>query len=198
MENTWIVYVVAYIMGSIPCGYWFTMYVYRIDIRQKGSGNIGSTNVGRFTSKRFALFIQVCDMLKGLLPVGLAMYFYGYESVVVYRVALLTVLGHCFSIFTKFKGGKGVNTAIGSLFLIEPISVIIGIIVYYMTKHFTHYVSMSSITMSVSWVLSSLIYHIDEKQVLLSSILCLVVVLRHRNNIIRLMKGEEPKTVEPY
>ncbi|MDC1106885.1 glycerol-3-phosphate 1-O-acyltransferase PlsY [Prolixibacteraceae bacterium] len=196
MMETWGFYVIAYIIGSIPCGYWFTKHFYGIDIRKKGSGNIGSTNVGRFTTHNFAIFVQVCDMLKGLLPVVFALYFYEYTSVVVYRVAFFAVLGHCFSIFIKFRGGKGVNTAIGSLILIHPLSVVVGIGVYHLVKYLTCYVSMSSIMMSVSWILTTVIFHVDEKQVLLSSVLCMIVVLRHRSNIIRLMKGEEPKSME--
>ncbi|QZE12738.1 glycerol-3-phosphate 1-O-acyltransferase PlsY [Halosquirtibacter laminarini] len=194
MNSEWLIVFLAYLIGSVPFGLWITKLVYGFDIRTKGSGNIGSTNVGRFTSKSFALWIQILDMLKGLVPVALILYRFDIHHVLVYRVAFATVVGHCFSIFLLFKGGKGVNTSIGALVCILPISVAIGIGVYFLVKKFSHFVSMSSMSMSISWILSSLIVVQDPKQIIFTSALCMVVVIRHRKNIIRLMKGEEPKT----
>lgn len=194
MNHFFIYYILAFFIGSIPSGLWLTKAFYGFDIRKKGSGNIGSTNVGRFTSKQLALLVQICDMLKGLIPVAFVMYVYGSGHVNSYRIAFVPVLGHCFSIFAGFKGGKGVNTSIGAYVLLNPISTIIGIAVYFIIKRLTHYVSMGSMAMSASWVISSVIIYSNPHQALLAFVLCIIIVLRHRENITRLMKGVEPKT----
>ena len=102
----------AYLLGSVPFGYLFTKYATGKNVLELGSMSIGSTNVERVAGKKFSVLTQVCDMLKGLLPVGLAIVLQKnniifLEDYFIYLIALAAILGHDFSIFLKLKGGKG-------------------------------------------------------------------------------------------
>ena len=186
----------AYFLGSIPFGYIFTKYFTGTNILEKGSGNIGSTNVGRIAGRRVARITQVCDMLKGLLPVAVVMIsekrdLYHFEESLIFLVALAAVLGHDFSVFLKFKGGKGVNTTLGASLLIAPCSVLVSVLIYFGVKWKYKIVSLGSLCLAISlpvteWIMNSLsmIFYF----LLLSAGL---IIIRHIPNIRRLFSGTE-------
>ena len=115
----------SYLLGAIPFAYILTRYYTGKNIMKTGSGNVGSTNVKRVAGKNIAIITQLLDMFKGLLPVAIYLYFIDEKNLgaefYVYCVALATIIGHDFSIFLKFKGGKGVNTTLGASVLLHPI-----------------------------------------------------------------------------
>ncbi len=186
----------AYFLGSIPFGFIFTKYFTGTNILEKGSGNIGSTNVGRIAGRRVARITQVCDMLKGLLPVAVVMIsekrdLYHFEESLIFLVALAAVLGHDFSVFLKFKGGKGVNTTLGASLLIAPCSVLVSVLIYFGVKWKYKIVSLGSLCLAISlpvteWIMNSLsmIFYF----LLLSAGL---IIIRHIPNIRRLFSGTE-------
>jgi acyl phosphate:glycerol-3-phosphate acyltransferase len=187
----------AYLLGSIPFGLVLTRMFTTVDIRSAGSGNIGATNVGRTAGKTLGLLTLFCDLLKGLLPVWLATTAtnLGGASLELYvsTVALLSFLGHLYPIFMTFKnGGKGVATAAGCLGAISPVAFLVSILIFTLFTCLTHRVSVGSLSASALFPLAvwkstdSLIF------VIVSAIIALLIFVRHKDNIIRIVKGEEP------
>ena len=197
-----IIFVLAtYLIGSIPVGYLLIRYLTGQNILELGSGNIGSTNVKRVAGKKIAAITQLLDMAKGLLPVGL--YFYlAYDSnltyyqntvsnLSIYYVALASILGHDFSIFLRFKGGKGVNTTLGASVLLAPLSVFISVAFYFIVKWRFKYVSLGSIVLAITMVVSAfIICGITPTFYYLLVCMILIIVL-HYKNIGRLLRNQE-------
>lgn len=186
----------AYLIGSIPFAYLFTKKFTGKNIFKKGSGNAGSTNVRRIAGKRVSIYTQLADMMKGLVPVALVLYFSQIQSLsfnpyLVYAVALASILGHNFSIFVKFKGGKGVNTTLGASVLLAPFAVFFSVGIYFLVKWLFKFVSLSSIVLAISlplieWILNG----VSPKSYYLL-ICALLIVIMHNKNITRLLGGQE-------
>lgn len=191
--------VLVYLLGSIPFGYIFTRKYTGKNIRELGSGNIGSTNVRRVAGTKVALLTQVCDMLKGLLPVAailLSEYtrFCNFGDSYVYMIAFAAILGHNFSVFLKFKGGKGVNTTLGASILLSPLPVLVAVLVYYIVKWKSGYVSLGSICLSVSLPFCEFLIHKTSLQFFYFIFCAALIIIMHLPNILRLINGTENKT----
>jgi glycerol-3-phosphate acyltransferase PlsY len=189
----------AYLCGSIPFGYILTYYYTRQDIRDHGSGNIGSTNVKRLAGSTIAIQTQLLDMFKGLFPVGVVLmlaYFNVLQKgeYLIYFVALAAILGHDFSIFLKFKGGKGVNTTLGASVLLAPIPVFSSVAVYYLVKWSSRYVSLASLFLSFALVFIEFLIYGIANQFYYLLVCALLIVFTHRSNINRLLNGTENRT----
>jgi len=189
---------VAYLIGSVPFGYIFTRQIAGINIREHGSGNIGSTNVRRVAGPKVALLTQLCDMFKGLLPVAAVMYvqfrnIYIFDAYFIYAVGLASVLGHNFSLFLKFKGGKGVNTTLGASLLLAPISVFASVLVYYLVKWRSRYVSLGSLFLAGTLTLTEFVIHPVSYLFYYLLSCTLLIVLMHISNIKRLLEGTESR-----
>lgn len=187
----------AYLMGSIPFGLIFTRLFTTVDIRSVGSGNIGATNVGRTASKTLGIITLFCDMAKGIVPVGFAAAASNaggpMHEIYLSCVALFSFLGHLFPLYLGLKGGgKGVATAAGCMIVISPLAFIIAALVFILFVCMTSRVSVGSLTASAVLPLAmwkstgSLIF------TLLSSAIALMILLCHKDNIVRLIKGQEP------
>lgn len=196
-----VIVLITYLIGSIPTGYLLTRYSTGKNILALGSGNIGSTNVKRIAGKRIAIITQLLDMIKGLLPVALYLYFtyipeLTYKQNIgsdlyIYCIALASILGHDFSIFLKFKGGKGVNTTLGASVLLAPFSVFISVLFYFIVRFFFGYVSLGSIVLGITLALSELfIYGLTPTFYYLLVCMGLIIVLHHKN-IDRLLHNKE-------
>jgi len=189
----------SYLLGSIPFGYIFTKRFAGINIREHGSGNIGSTNVRRFAGSKVALLTQLCDMMKGLLPVAIILFIenkrlYTFDEIFIYAVGLATILGHNFSVFLKFKGGKGVNTTLGATLLLSPYSVFISVLVYYLVKGLSKYVSLGSICLGITLALTGLIIHKTLYLFYYLLICSVFIVIMHIPNLKRLKNGTESRS----
>jgi len=188
----------AYLLGSVPFGYLFTKYATGKNVLELGSMSIGSTNVERVAGKKISVLTQVCDMLKGVLPVGTAILLQRnniifLEDYFIYLIALAAILGHDFSIFLKLKGGKGVNTTLGASVLLAPIQVLASVIIFFVVKRFTKYVSVGSICLGVSLPLTGLLFPISYCFYYLLTVALLIIIM-HIPNIRRLMHGNENVT----
>lgn len=186
----------AYFLGAIPFGYIFTRQFTGKSILESGSGNIGSTNVGRIAGKKVALLTQVCDMSKGLLPVAVVYFLqikniHHFEELSIYLVALTTILGHDFSVFLKMKGGKGVNTTLGASLLLAPYSVFLSVLVYFAVKWKYKFVSLGSIGLAISLVISDLLIHKISYLSYYLLACSILIIIRHIPNIRRLLNGSE-------
>ena len=202
----WVFYllvaVAAYLFGSIPWGL-IIASSRGIDIRAHGSGNIGATNVRRVMGKGWGRLCFLLDFLKGLLPV-LAVKILAKEGVIpnwgdlaVILAALGVVAGHNWSLYLKFKGGKGVATTMGLLLIIAPLSLLIFALVWVVVFYMFRYVSLASIvgtlTLPLSaWLLSiSHVYHMPETLITFLGFLAILSIVRHAGNIKRLLEGTE-------
>lgn len=185
--------ILSYLLGSIPFGYIVVKMVTGKNIMEYGSGNVGSTNVKRIGGNKLSIITQILDMFKGFLPVFIFMII-DYEASIpyyIYMLALAAILGHNFSIFLKLKGGKGVNTTLGASVLIAPYSVFIAVGVYYIVKWKFKYVSLGSIMLAITMPIVELIIHRANPVFYYLVICSLLIIIMHRENIFRLIKGEE-------
>jgi acyl phosphate:glycerol-3-phosphate acyltransferase len=187
----------SFFCGSIPTGYLLVKALKRQDIRTIGSGNIGSTNVGRAAGTGASLLTQVIDILKGLIPVALAIIlgrhfdFSAAKMTCIAAIALASILGHDFSPFLKFRGGKGVNTTIGAFLLLAPIPVLSGIGVYYALRLITSIVSIRSLALGFTIAVMTAILRLPAAIIFSSWIAALLIVIRHADNTRRLLQHNE-------
>ena len=205
--------IIAYLIGAIPFGVIISKKIFGFDIRTKGSGNMGSTNISRILGTKWGIIVQILDILKGIIPVLLLANVigrnwnmfgeYSFLSLHILEiiVGLSAVIGHIFSCFVQFKGGKGINTALGMLIAIIPLETLFGIIIFTIVVGISGYVSLASM-IAVSTLPITLLIHqnclqfeLDGYLTLMYFILAFVVIvfIKHSKNIVRLIKGKENK-----
>jgi len=179
----------AYLLGSVPTGLLLGK-VYGIDVRKEGSGNIGATNLYRTVGRRVGVMTLVGDCLKGLLPVLLVKYS---TLPVEYAawVGLAAFCGHVFSVFLRFRGGKGVATALGVFLALSPTAVAIALGVFVVLMLIWRYVSLGSICAAAVMPLAVWAMAGGRMLILVTLIIALIVIIRHLENIRRLIDGTE-------
>lgn len=185
---------ITYLWGSIPYGYILIKLFLGENILNYGSGNVGSTNVRRMAGKKLAVITQLLDMIKGLLPVALFLYFKDELNATpyfIYVLALTAIMGHNLSVFLKFKGGKGVNTTLGASLLLAPQAVLISVVLYYLIKWRFKYVSLGSIVIAIALPLVEFIFHGINPAFYYLLLCSLLILIRHRKNIERLWHKNE-------
>lgn len=190
----------AFLCGSIPVGYLVVKKTKGIDVRKYGSGNIGSTNVRRIAGRKAAVVTQIGDILKGAIPVTVALILGRVYSLPIdddtfaCSAALAAVLGHDFTPFLRFQGGKGVNTSLGAFIVIAPFATLIAAAIYLIVRISTRIVSLGSISAAVVLPIGALGFGMSPAIVICSAIAGLLLIIRHKSNIARLLKGEEAKS----
>ena len=185
-----IIGVISYLMGSIPFGFILTKLFLKKDIREIGSGNIGATNALRTGNKTIGYTTLFFDVVKAVIPV-LFVKFYFPEYI--YIASLCAFLGHVFPIWLKFKGGKGVATYIGILFVINLYLGLIFIIAWFVTFAISKFSSLSSLIASMA-IPVYLLFLAQFNQVFFFTIMFVLIFFTHRENIKRLKNKEESKT----
>jgi acyl phosphate:glycerol-3-phosphate acyltransferase len=194
----------AYLLGSIPAGY-IAGRIAGVDVRKVGSGNIGATNVTRVLGKRFGYPVFIVDFAKGLAAVAVGVMIAKAAQSTPQFVdlcgaiaAIFSVIGHSYPIWLGFKGGKGVATSLGSLFGLNWVAAAVACVVWISMFQLTRYVSLSSIAAALALpvtIATMLFLKQLQTPILLYFALCLaaIIVLRHRSNLSRLLKGTEPR-----
>lgn len=195
--------IIAYLIGSIPFGLLIGK-MNGVDVRTQGSCNIGATNVTRVVGKGWGKLCFFCDFAKGLLPVLAVKYILiraGYPQdnlfgTIVALTALATVLGHIFPVYLKFKGGKGVSTAAGSVLALNWLAVVIAAVVWVVTFFASRYVSLASIFAAVTlplaaWLLILAGIPMSLPVGILLILFAVLTIVKHRSNIQRLLNGTE-------
>lgn len=180
---------VSYILGSFPSGYILTKYFNKIDITKHGSGNIGATNVLRSGSKTLAIGTLFIDVLKGAIPIII----FSFDSYLVCIAALFSFLGHNFPVWLKFKGGKGIATYLGICFALS-LNIGISFVIIWLITVFIF--KTSSISSLISISLIPIISFFLLENTLMSFIFLLMSIVsfyKHKLNINRILKGQEPK-----
>jgi len=191
---------IGYFCGSIPWGLWLGRWLRNVDVREHGSRNLGATNVYRVLGPGIGLLTLVLDVFKGATPVWLVPAlsemdaFPGGQEWCAVTVGLSTVLGHLFTVFAGFRGGKGVATTVGVLLALAPAAFGVFAAVFVVTLAITRYVSLASTLGAVAFCIALLF--VDDGGAgspvfLLGLVLAGLVVLRHRENYRRLARGEE-------
>ncbi len=200
MPNGIFIALLGYILGSIPTGLILAKLFSKIDPRKTGSKNIGATNIFRTAGKTLGILTLVGDILKGAIPIGVAIklglnHEWGLSGDVWIAIAGLSpFLGHVFSIFLGFKGGKGVATALGVYLIISPIAVLLEIFIFLLIVWKWRFVSLGSIICSLTMPLLISFFRSDSQSYfILSVIIAALIIYRHQSNIVRLLSGTENK-----
>ena len=197
-EIVWVMWLAgAYLAGSIPVGFLIGR-MRGVDVRTVGSKNIGATNVYRTVGKKWGFLAFACDFLKGLVPVLLAKRF-GCDVHLPLAVGLMTVVGHMFTCFMKFKGGKGIATGFGMLVGLLPWLVLTAFGIFVVTVWISHYISLGSCLAAAflavgvwfPWLGSMGVRNLPLSIVV--TLVALVAIYKHKANIRRLMDGCENK-----
>lgn len=197
--------VVSYLLGSIPFGYLLVRIFRGQDVRQTGSGNIGATNVARTGSKGLAIATLVLDALKGYVAVGHVFFFahhhperFDGDPQFIYTLAALAglcaILGHMFPIWLRFKGGKGVATAVGAFLGIAPTAIIVVLVLFVAIVGVTRYVSLGSIVGAAVFPFAAWWLNPSTRSlpvILLLAASSLLIIFKHKDNIGRLLAGSE-------
>jgi acyl phosphate:glycerol-3-phosphate acyltransferase len=211
-----LIITVSYLLGSIPFGYLLVKTFTGTDVRAQGSGNIGATNVARTGNKGLAIATLGLDALKGWLAVWIAQKFFEHQfgapsGWTYYRLlpstadswmllsalaALFAVIGHMYPVWLRFKGGKGVATALGVYLALAPKAIVIAMIVFLVVFALTRYVSLGSILSAMSFPVA--FWFVQREQatpmvLVLITAICALIVWKHKDNIRRLASGTESK-----
>lgn len=189
----------AYLLGSIPFGYLLVRIFRKQDIRATGSGNIGATNVARSGAKGLGILTLILDALKGFVAVVIAQHIaapYGFPQAydIAVMAALAAVLGHCFPAWLGFHGGKGVATALGVFFALVPLTTVLYLLGFFaLIVLITRYVSLASIVAASLFPLFALPHAPARTLIVVTGyiLIPLIVILKHHQNIRRLLAGTE-------
>lgn len=188
----------GYLIGSIPFGLIVGKVGYKVDIRNYGSGNIGATNILRILGWLPSLFVLTGDTLKGALAALLPTFLISPNSfqaqILVISASLAAILGHNFSLYLKFSGGKGIATAFGAILVLNLYLAGILLLIWLFILGLRRYVSLASITTAAVFPFLMFLFYFSNLPYLLFSLAAAVlVILRHRQNVARLLAGKEPK-----
>lgn len=180
----------SYLIGSLSFALVVGKLFYKTDIRGYGSGNLGATNTFRVLGKKAGLIVAVADLLKGTFACLLPQIFNSTVNPII--CGLLAILGHVFPVFAGFKGGKAVATSTGVLLFLTPLGTLTGFVVFKLTLILSKYVSLSSMLAGIAIFIYSLIFE-DKVIIALSLFISVLVIILHRQNIKRIIKGTENK-----
>lgn len=192
MADYILVAVIAYLIGSIPSGLILGKLFWHTDLREHGSHNIGATNAWRTLGKVPGIAVFIADSLKGQAGVLLGLSFAGTPLAAVIG-GLFAIIGHSFSLFLRFRGGKGVATSLGVLTMLMGNVTIIVFLIWLAIVYTTRYVSLGSIIAGLLTPILAAAFEYPAEYLIFAMIAAALVVLRHRENINRLVRGTENK-----
>ncbi len=197
-------YIIAYLVGGIPFGLILAKYFAKVDITEAGSRSIGATNVLRVLkdenpklAKKIAIATLVCDVLKGILVLSVAKIM-GLNIEALWAIAILSVVGHCYSPYLKFEGGKGVATGMGVFLFMIPIETTLALLVWAIAAKTIKVSSISSLIALGTLTFSSFVIHPQINEIQTHApilIISFIIFYKHIPNIIRLFKGKEARVV---
>lgn len=203
MDGSWVrggsLVLFGYFLGSVPFGILVTrLFDRNLNLRDTGSGNIGATNVARAAGKAAGILTLALDTGKGIFPMALTYMLLGEDYLWLSLVGGAVFLGHVFSIYLGFKGGKGVATALGVILSLSPVTAFLLVVLFALLVYFTRYVSLgSACAAGVLPILMALLGPPSRYCVTLSLLIAFLVIYNHRENIHRLLSGQENKLGAP-
>ncbi|MDF2565153.1 MAG: Glycerol-3-phosphate acyltransferase [Massilibacillus sp.] len=182
----------AYLIGSIPNGLIIGKLFWQIDLREHGSKNIGATNAYRTLGAKPAALIFIMDLLKGIIGVWLGSYMIGAPLAMILG-GIAAIIGHNWSIFLKFTGGKGVATGLGVIAMLMPQVTIVVFVTWVVIVYLTKYVSLASIVAAMMVPVCSYFFNEPLEYLCFSILAAVFVIYRHKSNVQRLINGNESK-----
>ncbi|MFC1892067.1 glycerol-3-phosphate 1-O-acyltransferase PlsY [Thermodesulfobacteriota bacterium] len=191
IQNLILFSISAFILGSVPFGVIISRFTTGIDITKQGSGNIGATNVARSLGIKWGIVTLVLDFFKGFIPIYLCQKFFNWPEMSILIIGLTSLLGHQFSIFLKFRGGKGVSTVFGVFMAISPFTAIIAFLIFSGIVYRSDYVSLASIIAVSTTPILLLIEMKPIVYIIGGIVMAALICLKHKSNIQSLLKGEE-------
>lgn len=199
--STIILIAVAYILGSVPNALWIGKVFKGIDIREHGSKNTGSTNAARVLGAKLGILTLILDISKGAIPVALSLFMKadllenvtGISNLDFIMIGIFAIVGHSFSIFMKFKGGKAVATTVGVFTVLVPKGLLLAAVVFFVIFALTRYVSVSSITGAISLPIFIFFLYGDIPYTVFGGIITILIIVKHKSNIQRLLNGTESR-----
>ncbi|HDT6368568.1 TPA: glycerol-3-phosphate 1-O-acyltransferase PlsY [Staphylococcus aureus] len=194
-----VMLLLSYLIGAFPSGFVIGKLFFKKDIRQFGSGNTGATNSFRVLGRPAGFLVTFLDIFKGFItvfsPLWLPVHADGPISTFFTNgliVGLCAILGHVYPVYLKFQGGKAVATSAGVVLGVNPILLLILAIIFFVVLKIFKYVSLASIVAAICCVIGSLIIQ-DYILLVVSFLVSIILIIRHRSNIARIFRGEEPK-----
>jgi acyl phosphate:glycerol-3-phosphate acyltransferase len=182
----------AYLIGGLPFGYWFVRFSLGQDIRTMGSGNIGATNVHRAAGKKAGFIVLFLDIFKGFLALWLAAVLTGNTTLGLATAWVAVMLGHCYPVFLRFKGGKAVACFVGAALYLAPWAILALAVVFVAIVVLSKYISLASILGALLFpIIYWAIYRPTQDLLIASIVAGALVVYRHKGNIARLRAGKE-------
>ncbi len=189
-----IVFVLAaFLLGSIPSGVLLARAMGLGDPREFGSGNIGASNLTRLGGKKLGALTFLCDFLKGLIPPLCVILFFPDAPGLAAAAGFASVFGHCYSIFLKFDGGKGVATTAGALMILSPVATLIGLCIWAFIFYLERISSLAAMVALLAIIISLGALQADKTTMLAATACCLVVIRRHDTNLVSLLNSVERK-----
>jgi glycerol-3-phosphate acyltransferase PlsY len=194
-NNFLLLIIISYFFGSIPFAYILTLMLGYGDIRKIGSGNVGATNVLRTGKKSLAIAVLALDILKGFLPITIFLYYYRLDYISSYLIFIgsISIIGHIFPIWLKFKGGKGVATYIGFIFGIDYMLGIVFVLSWIIVSFIKKYSSLASISSLIVLPLYAIIFSYNQNIIYILIFISFLIIIKHTSNIKRLLNGSEIK-----
>ena len=186
----------TYLVCGIPFGLIITKFFAKKDIRQYGSGNIGATNVARIAGKKLGLITLLLDGLKGAIMIIIGRYLFAdldYRPVLLVLIGMVAVLGHVFPIYFRFRGGKGVATTMAILLAINPIIGGVACLSWLITFLISRISALASLTSVVVTMIFVICFQRPLEEIFLILFLMIIIFIRHRENIARMLSGQEQK-----
>jgi len=188
-----VLVIVAYLLGSISFAVLLVRAKTGRDIRAEGSGNAGATNVLRSHGKKLALLVALLDVAKGIAPV-LLMRLVTFDPRWAAAAGFAAILGHVFPVFYRFRGGKGVATAVGAFLALSPLALLVTLVVFIAIVAATRYVSLASVVaLALLPPIAGLLFHAPRAVVTAAGLTAVLIVFKHLPNLKRLARGEERK-----
>jgi glycerol-3-phosphate acyltransferase PlsY len=191
-----ILLLLAYLMGAIPFGVVIGRLFYGVDIREHGSGNVGTTNTFRVLGKKAGIAVLVCDMLKGYIPAVIAATFFNPWAAIF--IAAAPVVGHMYSVFLKGRGGKGIATGSAVVLALVPQAFVVCLAVWIALTLLTRYVSVASLAAAALVPLQVILMGEPLPYEIAAVLVAIIVFWAHRGNIQRLVDGSENKVTLPW
>ncbi len=195
--NTILSFIFAYLVGSIPTSYLMGKLAKGIDIRDYGSGNVGATNALRVLGTRIGIITLLIDIGKGFVAIQIGKLLISEPTnLFLIIIGLFAIIGHIFTVFLKFKGGKGVATSAGVFIALSPLPVAMAIVVFVVTVWLSKFVSLGSMVAALAFFLVELIVNIsngfaDFELLVFIFLIMLFILIRHKTNIKRIIDGNE-------
>ena len=192
-----VFFLLAYLAGSFPSGLIIGKLFFHLDLREYGSHNIGATNAYRVLGALPGAVILIMDMCKGLLGVYLGQcaggYYPDYLTIMMIAGGLIAILGHSCSVFLHFKGGKGVATGLGVILFLAPWETLIVFLIWAIIVGITRFVSLGSIVAAIFVPITMYLFNEPKEIIIFGIVAALFIIIRHKENIVRLAQGKELK-----